>query len=400
MDWIDVIAAWDCIEQQAPVLSEETCALDQACGRVLSQTIHTDRDLPPFDRAAMDGFAVRAADIAMANESTPVRLRVVGEATPGQAGPSAASAATALRIMTGAAVPAGWDCVVPVELTSGFQDNPVTIRKALPKGQHIAARAAERPAGHLVYEAGHRLGSADMGALAMLGCMLPQVTRRPVVGILATGNELIDPSGSPGPLQIRNSNSIMLQAQCAMHAAHFVHCGTAPDDATELRRCLEAGLQSDVLLVTGGVSAGAYDFVEDLLADLGVRIEFRKVAVQPGKPVTFGVHPHGCVLALPGNPVSAWTTMRLFGVPLLLRMQGARRVRPIFERLIADFSWQRRNSKWLLFPGMRQEDRVRQAPYSGSGDLLALAAADGQVVLPPQVERVVPGDTVLFWPQP
>jgi molybdopterin biosynthesis enzyme len=116
--------------------------------------------------------------------------------------------------------------------------------------------------------------------------------------------------------------------------------------------------------------------------------------------VTFGVHPHGCVLALPGNPVSAWTTMRLFGVPLLLRMQGARRVRPIFERLIADFSWQRRNSKWLLFPGMRQEDRVRQAPYSGSGDLLALAAADGQVVLPPQVERVVPGDTVLFWPQP
>ena len=242
------------------------------------------------------------------------------------------------------------------------------------------------------------LTTADIGGLAMLGCNEVTVTRQPSVSILATGNELVDRLQTPGPLQIRNSNTPMLEALLQGYCSSLEVLGVASDTPAALRDSLQAGLRSDVLFLTGGVSAGAYDFVESSLEALGVRIQFHKVAVQPGKPVTFGVHEKGYVLALPGNPVSAWTTFRLFGIPLLLRMQGARVIRPQFESCLADFTWQRRNPKWLLFPGVRQATRVTRAPYSGSGDLLAFAAADGQIVLPPDVESVAPGDRIDFWP--
>jgi molybdopterin molybdotransferase len=397
-DWIDVREAWDCIEQQVAVTGVEPCLLEHALHRVMAAPVQADRDFPPFDRSAMDGFAVRAADIAAATSTAPTVLRVIGEVTPGQECLAVATAGTTVRIMTGAAVPAGWDTVVPVELTSGFATDPVEIHQALPSGRNIAPRGRERHQDDTVYASGHRLTTADIGGLAMLGCNEVTVTRQPSVSILATGNELVGRLQTPGPLQIRNSNTPMLEALLQGYCSSQEVLGVASDTPAALRDSLQAGLRSDVLFLTGGVSAGAYDFVESSLEELGVHIQFRKVAVQPGKPVTFGVHEKGYVLALPGNPVSAWTTFRLFGMPLLLRMQGARVIRPQFESCLADFSWQRRNPKWLLFPGVRQDARVTRASYSGSGDLLAFAAADGQIVLPPEVASVAPGDRIDFWP--
>lgn len=397
-DWIDVGEAWDCIEKQVDVLGEESCDLERLLGRVLAVPVSADRDFPPFDRSAMDGFAVHASDTATATPDNPIALRVIGEATPGEDCAAVAAPGTTVRIMTGAAVPHGWDTVVPVEQTSGFASNPVEIQQALPQGRNIAPRGQERLQGDLVFTPGQRLNSADIGALAMLGVQRHAVFRQPEVSILATGNELVDRQRDPGPLQIRNSNTPMLQAQLQGYSRNIRSLGVAADSRAALRESLRDGLRSEVLFLSGGVSAGAYDFVEEVLAELGVHIQFRKVAVQPGKPVTFGVHANGYVLALPGNPVSAWTTFRLFGIPLLLRLQGAKVIRPQFESCHADFTWQRRNSKWLLFPGVRRADRVARAPYSGSGDLLAFATADGQIVLPPELQSIAPGDPVFFWP--
>lgn len=397
-DWIDVREAWECIEQQVEVLGDESCGLEHLLGRVLAAPVKADRDFPPFDRSAMDGFAVRAEDIAAATTDSPVALQVIGEATAGEDCTAEAAPGKTVRIMTGAAVPLGWDAVVPVEQTSGFAADPVQIQQALPKGSNVAPRGCERRQGNLVFDTGHRMNTTDIGGLAMLGVRRHQTFCQPDVSILATGNELVEQSLDPGPLQIRNSNTPMLEALLQGYARNIRALGVAPDTRKALAESLRDGLRSEVLFLTGGVSAGAYDFVEDVLEELGVDIKFRQVAVQPGKPVTFGVHAKGYVMALPGNPVSAWTTFRLFGLPLLLRLQGAAPIRPQFESCHADFTWQRRNPKWILVPGVRRDGRVALSPYTGSGDLLALTAADGQVVLSPEVESIAPGDPVSFWP--
>jgi molybdopterin molybdotransferase len=397
-DWIDVREAWRRIESLAPVLRSTACPLAEANGRVLAESVVADRDLPPFHRSAMDGYAVRSAEIAAATREHPVALHVAGEVKPGQPGDAPLRAGTALRIMTGAAVPDGWDAVVPVEDTSGFDSDPVQVYCGIAPLRNIAPRGSERRAGDQVFEVGHLLTPVDIGALAMLGCTAPRVFHRPSVSLLATGDELVDPDDRPGDYTIRNSNTPMLEALLHDVAGPVHLLGVAPDERAALRGLLEQGMQRDVLIITGGVSAGAYDHVEDLLETLGVRIVFRQVALQPGKPATFGVHPSGCVLALPGNPVSAWTTFRLFGGPLLLRMQGARAILPQFERRIADFAWKRRNPKWILFPVEAEGERLRRAPYAGSGDLLAFSRAHGQVVLPPETSVVAPGDPVWFWP--
>ncbi len=393
---IEVEAAWDRIEQLVQPLASEDVALGSAVGRVLASAVHCDRDYPPFARAAMDGFAVRAAEVAAARPGAAVQLQVIGECTPGIAFHGPARDGTAIRIMTGAAVPDGWDCVVPVEHTSGFGGETVQVTQALGAGDNIVPRGVERRAHERVYEPGRALAAADVGALAMLGTHRVHVHRLPTLAILSTGNELVSHDRAVEALQIRDSNAPMLAALAAARASVRM-LGHAADSRQDLVAQIVRGLQSDLMIVTGGVSKGAYDFVGEVLQSAGVRLHFAGVSLQPGKPVAFGTHATGAVLALPGNPVSALTTFRLFGLPVLLRLQGALATRPVWTPLRARFSWVRRNPKCLVLPG-RRDDGVERVPYAGSGDLLAYARADCQIVLNRGIDRVEPGDMVPVWP--
>jgi len=394
---IEVEAAWDCIERVLQPLASEDVLLGSAVGRVLASAVHCDRDYPPFARAAMDGFAVRAVDVARASPGAAVQLQVIGESTPGIGFEGVARDGTAIRIMTGAAVPAGWDSVVPVEHTSGFGGETVQVTQASGAGDHIVPRGVERRAHESVYEPGHALTAADVGALAMLGMHRVHVHRLPALVILSTGNELVSHDRAVEALQIRDSNAPMLAALAAARASVRM-LGHAVDTRQDLEAPIALGLQSDLMIVTGGVSKGAYDFVGEVLQSAGVHMHFAGVSLQPGKPVAFGTHAQGAVLALPGNPVSALTTFRLFGLPVLLRLQGARATRPVWTPFRARFSWVRRNPKCLVLPGRRDEDGVERVPYAGSGDLLAYARADCQIVLNRGIDRVEPGDMVPVWP--
>ena len=398
-DLIDLDTAWTLIERHTPQLGTETVRLANAAGRVLAVDVHADRDAPPFARAAMDGYAVRSGDVASAAPEAPTQLEVIGESRPGQAFTGAARPGTAVRVMTGAAVAAGWDAVVPVEETSGFGPGPVHVRRAVAPGMHIAPRASERRAGERIYAPGRVLGAMDIGALAMLGVGEIHVSRRPTVAVLSTGDELVPVDTLPDAWHIRDSNAPMVAALAA-RSATLLDVGTARDDREALAAAIGRGLAADLLFLSGGVSMGAYDFVGDVLAAAGVTLHFRRVSLQPGKPVTFGTHARGAVLALPGNPVSALTTFRLFGASVLARLQGARDTRPRWPRCRARFSWERRNPKCLVLPGRLADAgaSVERVAYRGSGDLLAYADADCQIVLPEAITHLQPGDWVPVWP--
>lgn len=396
---LDLRQAWRCIEDHVPPLGREVVPLEAAHGRVLAEAVHVDRDAPAFDRAAMDGFAVCRADLAAARAGSPVQLRVVGEAAPGRPGPRHREPATAIRIMTGAAVPEGWDAIVPVEETPGFDAATIGVEALPAPAQHVVRRGSERRGGEVLLQPGRRLCAADIGALAMVGAAHVAVGRRARVAVLATGNELVPHAAMPGPAEIRDSNTPMLQALSA-RAAAVALLGAVPDAAGALRAQIDLGLASDLLLVTGGNSMGAYDLVSRVLEEAGVRLHFTRVAIQPGKPTSFGTHAGGSVLALPGNPVSALTTFRLFGALVLACLEGEAGEGPGWHRARARFAWRRHHAKWVFLPGRTREDGdgVERVPYAGSGDLLAWARADCQIVLPPEVSEVAPGDDVIVWP--
>jgi molybdenum cofactor synthesis domain-containing protein len=397
-DPIDVRAAWAAIESALEPLATERVPLEDAAGRVLRQAVYVDRDQPPFDRAAMDGFAVQAAATRAAGRAAPHVARVVGESSPGAPYPGRVSHGETVRIMTGAPLPAGCDAVVPVEHSSGFDAAEAALYLAVESGENVAPRGSEGRAGEVAYAPGRRLRPADIGALAMVGAAHLEVGRRPRVAVLSTGNELVPHTETPGPASIRDSNAPLVAALAAPWSDGVTRLASAPDERAALATQIAAGLRHDVLVVTGGVSMGMYDLVWEALARAGVRPQFQRVALQPGKPAGFGTHAGGCVLALPGNPVSVLTTFRLFAGPALRCLEGDAEVRPRFQSAPACFAWQRRNPKWLLVPGLSAPGGVERVPYRGSGDLLAYARADCQIVLPPEVDAVRPGTPVAVWP--
>jgi molybdopterin molybdotransferase len=287
--------------------------------------------------------------------------------------------------------------VVPVEATSGFGAGEVEIRTAVQAGDNVTRRGRERRAQDELLTAGRRLTAADIGALALVGASSVRVGRRPRVAVLSTGNELVPHSTTPDAVHIRNSNGPMLGSLALPWAPDVQQLGVACASESDNEARLRSGLDCDVLLVSGGVSMGEYDFVAAALRRLGVRLHFDRVALQPGKPTTFGTHAGGAVLALPGNPVSALVTFRLFAIQACRRLEGEDQPRPSFEVAPAAFTWQRRHAKWLVLPARRTPVGVELVPYAGSGDLLAYARADCQVVLESGVLQVQPGDAIRVW---
>ncbi|MGH9532785.1 MAG: molybdopterin molybdotransferase MoeA, partial [Terriglobales bacterium] len=278
------------VEEKARELhakTEEVVPLLDACGRVLAETISADRDFPPFARATRDGYAVRSADLT----SLPARLAVVAEVRAGAVLPAGAAPVTAgqaVEIMTGAPVPAGTDAVVMVEYTTRT-GKAVEITRAVKSAENVVAAGSEARTGDVLLVPGTRLGPAQIAVAAAAGRSELRVHKRPRVAVLATGDELVEVTARPGPSQIRNSNSYSLAAQVRAAGGEPVILPVAPDEKTALRRLLEQGLSADLLLISGGVSVGKYDLVEQVLAEFQAEFFFTGALIQPGRPVVFGV---------------------------------------------------------------------------------------------------------------
>jgi molybdopterin molybdotransferase len=304
-------------------LPAEAVPLGAAAGRVLAEDARSTVDLPPFPSSAMDGFAVRAAD-------TPGTLPVVGRVAAGRPASHALGPGEAMGIATGGVVPEGADAVMPVEYVVKH-DNSVEIERPVETGAHVRPRGGDLAAGDVVLPSGTVLGPAQVGALAAAGLAEAVCARRPRATVLSTGTELRSPGEPLEPGQIYESNSVMLSAALRSCGAEVVSLAPASDNESAHRAALEQGLEADVLVTSGGVSVGPHDLVRGIEAELGVEEVFWRVAVKPGKPLSFGVRGDTLVFGLPGNPVSSLVCFELFVRPAVLALQGAREPGPAFE---------------------------------------------------------------------
>lgn len=378
----------------------ESVALGAARGRVLAEDARIDRDLPPFDRVTRDGFAVRAADVA----SVPARLRVTGEVKAGEAFAGRVGAGEAVEIFTGAPLPEGADAVVMVEDTRRDQGAAsVTVLRTLAAGDHFVPRGAEGSAGTLALAAGARLDPPQLALLASLGVARPRVFAAPRVAILSTGDEIVPVDATPGPTQIRNSNAVSLAAQVERAGGHVVLAERVGDEAAALRAAVERALAAEarVLVLSGGVSMGKYDLVEDVLAGLGARQIWNGVAIRPGKPVVFGEVAGRFFFGLPGNPLSTMVTFELFTRPALEQLAGAQvspTLPPLRVRLAAPVGGKPLPLA-LFVPVTILADGAQPLASQGSGDLVGMARADGWVILPPGAGQVAAGADLAFLPR-
>jgi molybdopterin molybdotransferase len=396
------------VERHASAVSPgevETVDLLASQYRVLAEEILADRDFPPFPRATRDGYAVRSADLA----ETPARLEIIGEIKAGDSiDPGAFSIlrGQAVEIMTGAPLPAGADAVVMVEQTS-FAD-PVTkklvdVRRSVSSGENFVPRGAEARAGQVLLDRGHWLDHAAIGIAASVGKSRVQVFRKPRVAVLSTGDEIVDIDAIPGPAQIRNSNSYSLAAQVQNAGAEPVRLAIAPDERSQLKSLIEEGFNYDLLVLTGGVSMGKYDLVEQVLADLNAEFYFTGAKIQPGRPVVFGscgaTVPHKkYFFGLPGNPVSTMVTFELFVRPMIDALSGKKPQPLIFlrARLKSEIRTKTGLKRFLpaTLAGEFENVEVELERWQGSGDIAALARTNCYVVIPPDCERIEAGEWV------
>ncbi len=378
---------------EARPLPDEEVPLEEALRRVLAEDVASDLDLPPFDRAAMDGFAVRAADVALA----PAALEVAGEVRAGQWPDAHVSPGRAARIMTGAPVPPGADAVLPVERTQPLDEFRVTALEAVPPGANLVPRGTEARRGDVILAKGRVIDPAAVAVLASAGKARVRVARRPRLALLVTGDEIVDAAAVPGPAQVRNSNGPAVAALARLAGADVVSLGVAPDRQDAIEAALRRGLNADVLVVSGGVSAGDYDLVEPVLLALGARFLFTRVAIKPGAPLVFGRLGEALVFGLPGNPVSAQATFELFVRPALLSMQGARSAggRRVGVELASAVKNRTGRRSHVPARVAWEEGRLvaRLVRSSGSGDLAAHARANALVVIGEGREHAAAGET-------
>jgi molybdopterin molybdotransferase len=401
------------VEAQAasvqPTATESTDLLS-AAGRVLAEPVLADRDFPPFPRSTRDGYAVRSSDLS----HIPALLRVIGEIKAGEKSENITSnlgSGQAVSIMTGAPVPSSADAVVMVEYTTRRGEH-VEISKSASAGENIVPRGAEAKQASPLLEPGLRLSDAAIALAASVGKTHLNVYKRPQVALLATGDEIVGVSATPGPTQIRNSNSYSLAVQVRGAGGEPILLPVAPDEPEPLRRLIEEGLQADLLLLSGGVSMGRYDLVEQVLSGMHAEFFFTGAKIQPGRPIVFGRcgaggpatkgpgSPRRCTyfFGLPGNPVSTMVTFELFARPMLealagqiprplmflrARLQSEIRVKPGLKRFLP-----------AILSGEFENAEVELIGWQGSGDVAATARANCYVVIPPDRERIPAGEWV------
>jgi molybdopterin molybdotransferase len=379
----------------------ETAALLTCLDRILAESVVADRDQPPFSRSIRDGFACRAADL---NGRRP--LRIIGQLRSGQAwsGPEIRHG-EAIEIMTGAPVPDGPDCVVMVEhveVEDGFSC-PIADRTWI-AGENIVPRGAEARVGSKLLAPGTRIGPQHTAIAAACGRETMTVYARPRVAILATGDELVSVGQVPLPHQIRNSNSYSLAAQVVRAGGEAVILPSAPDQLPAIEASIQQALTGDLILLSGGVSMGRYDFVEQALANLGAEFFFTGARIQPGKPVVFGRMPategHRYFFGLPGNPVSTMVTFALFAAPLLGALAGrtADSCHPDFRAASLEEAIEAKPGLTRFLPARSVSGidgtRVRLRPWQGSGDIAAAAESNCFLVVPDGTEGLIAGSKV------
>ena len=378
-------------------LGAERVPIADALGRVIVEDVVAPRDLPPWDNSSVDGYAVVAADLAGATPERPVGLRIGEEIPAGRMPEHKVAPGSAARIMTGAPLPAGADAVVMVEDTAPEGDR-VLVRTPVERGESVRARGQDVRAGTVVIPAGRRARPAEVGMLASLGRAAVSVGRRPRVGILATGDELADLGDAERPDRIFNANSYAVAAQAAEAGGVAVLLGIARDRPDDLRERLRSLDGLDLLVVCGGVSVGKFDFVRDVLTELGMVMEFWRVAMKPGSPMAFGSVRGTPVFGLPGNPVSSMVTFEVFVRPALLRMAGAADLgRPIVAaELDSPIDKARGKTHFVRGRLLREGSRVRVTPTGSqdSGVLTSMVKATGLIVLPRDAERAERGQVV------
>jgi molybdopterin molybdotransferase len=399
------------VEQHASLLSpgaSESVALLNAAGRILAEPVAADRDIPPFPRSTRDGYAVRAGDLAQ----LPATLTVIGEikAGPPPAGkvPSPLGRGEAFSIMTGAPVPSGADAVVMIEYTS-LEGNCATVTKSIRPGENIVAQGAEAKRGSLLLNPGTHLNEAGIALAASVGKAQLQVFVRPRIAVLTTGDEIVEVAREVGPTQIRNSNKYSLAVQIQHAGAEPVLLPIAPDEPRRLRQLMEEGLRSDLLLMTGGVSMGRYDLVEQVLAELHAEFFFTGATIQPGRPIVSGRVPyrsggagvtlsHRYFFGLPGNPVSTMVTFELFARPMIEALAGMspRPLAFLHARLKSEIRVSPGLTRFLpaILYGQFENAQVELVPWHGSGDIAARFRSNCLVVIPPDGEHIAAGGWV------
>jgi molybdopterin molybdotransferase len=381
-----------------------------APGRVLAEPVLADRDIPPFPRSTRDGYAVNSAYLAR----LPAGFDVVSEIKAGARMNELLARLypeQVASIMTGAPVPAGADAVVMIEYTSR-QGDRVEISKGVVPGENIVPRGAEARQGGTLLDCGLRLNERGIALAASAGKARLEVFKRPRVSVLTTGDEIVGVSATPGPTQIRNSNSYSLAAQILGAGGQPVLLPIAPDEPQRLQQLVEEGLHLDLLLITGGVSLGRYDLVEQVLSEIGAEFLFTGVKIQPGRPVVFGCCSTGAnpqaatsntppgtyFFGLPGNPVSTMVTFELFARPMIAALAGQtpRKLLFVHAQLKSEIRVKTGLRRFLpaLLSGEFDDSLVELVAWQGSGDIAAAARANCYVVIPPDRDHIPPGEWV------
>jgi molybdopterin molybdotransferase len=383
---IPVAEAIQIVKDQTHALAPEQVDLADALGRYLGEVVIADSDLPPFDRSQMDGYAIRATDV----QAPPACLKVIGESAAGRGWHEQMQAGQAVRIMTGAPVPRGADSVQQVELTRELNSGTeVEILDTVLPGRSIVKRGSEIKAGEIVLSVGEQINAGAMAVLASFGYAKVNVGRRPRLAVMATGSELVAIDGKPGLDQIRDSNNYSIGAYAEIAGAVVERLPLAGDDMSLLKRQIsEAAQRNDLVVTSGGVSVGVYDFTKAVLSDLHAELFFERVALRPGKPAVFARLPNGTlVFGLPGNPVSVSVTFNLFARTAILAMQGAAETELRKETAVLGKSVKGAAQRESYIPAQLSTDDegmliAQPLKWGGSSDFVAFAHATSLIIVP------------------
>ncbi|MDD2721828.1 MAG: molybdopterin molybdotransferase MoeA [Gallionella sp.] len=382
-----------CVLQRAAPLGTKEMDLLQSLGRVLAQEVKSNRDHPPYDVSAMDGYAVRAGDLA----AIPAQLKIVADIKAGELPAITLKAGQCARIMTGAKIPHGADTVLRVEDTEAVAPDIVQINVSVPVGRDIRRQGENLRSGAVTLEAGCEITPGVLGILAMVKCARVQVRRRPTVAILSSGDELEGLHDAFDPDKVPDANSYALMAQVQGLGIQPVLLGIANDDPVALKNKLAQGLKYDVLLVSGGTSVGVHDFVRPTLEALGVAMHFWRVQMRPGHPAAFGTTDTGMVFCLPGNPVASMVSFEQIVAPALRQMMGHGRLyrRTIQARLTQALKHRPGNLEFVRVTLSRDAQGYLATPTGSqsSGVLLSMARADGLLVVPNESAGLAAGES-------
>lgn len=395
---IPVADAIQIVKDTTPALGSERVELAKALGRYLAEDIIADTDLPPFDRSQMDGYAVRAADTATA----PAKLKIVGESAAGRGWHNELQPGEAVRIMTGAPVPVDADSVQQVELTRELDGgSEVEILEPVTLGRSIVRRGSEITTGETVLRAGQRINAGAIAVLASFSYAQVNVGKRPRVAILATGSELVPVDQTPGKDQIRDSNNFSIAAYAELAGASIERLPLAGDDIAQLKQQIaSAAERSDIIVTSGGVSVGRYDFTKTVLKELGAEIFFERVALRPGKPTVFARLPNGTlVFGLPGNPVSVSVTFNLFARVGILAMQGATETELETGTAMLSKSVKPAKDRESYLPARLSTNDNAQLiaeplKWGGSSDFVGFVSATSLIIVPQAIEILEAGTKV------